>query len=513
MDHPPGPPLPSFQDPQRALVRPHLQPLDLPPPLPAARHPHCPRRTPPPGPHHPPRAQRHLDQLPRRRQHGLRGNFAKSDWYANVFSNFGRRPMFAMADNVAHGRRKKALGNVYAKSVLLSSPALAAISHEVVEERLLLRLADLERREEPVEFYDVFLALTIDFIAAYCFGLKAGGNLLSQPETAGTFAKAFKTRERHVSLPQELPRLTRWIGRNGPLPWILPPMAASRTLGWDSEAWLLEMQDRADEVIDLLEKEGKHGNAGNWPTVYAQARRNIHAEQHTAGDKDKDHISPDARLQIASEMKDHIFAGFDTGSVALLFLAWQLSKPENQVWQDELRSEISTLPDSSNARALDGLPILHAIIMETLRLHAPVSGNQVRVSPAKPTLLGIPGQPVVDLPPNTRIHAQAWSLHRNASVFHDPDRWNPGRWLDSSPEQLKEMSRSFFAFSSGARMCIGNNLAMIEMKLVTASIWRTFRTELVDGTGMVHNGGYIGGPLGSDGKYLMLKLKSLEMGA
>ncbi|KAK3110218.1 hypothetical protein LTR53_015706 [Teratosphaeriaceae sp. CCFEE 6253] len=429
------------------------------------------------------------------------GNFAKSDWYANVFSNFGRRPMFAKADNVAHGRRKKALGNVYAKSVLLSSPALAAISHEVVEGRLLHRLTDLERAGEPVEFYDVFLALTIDFIAAYCFGLKAGGNLLSQPETAGSFAKAFKTRERHVSLPQELPGLTRWMGRNGFLPWILPPMAANRTLGWDSEAWLLEMQDRAEEVIVQANSGGKQSHVGDCalfsrPIVYAQARRTLYAVQQAAGQKNQGHILPDVRLEIASEMKDHIFAGFDTGSVALLFLAWELSKPQNAVWQDKLRGEIATLADSSDARALDVLPLLQATIMETLRLHAPVGGNQVRVSPAKPTLLSIPEQPVVELPPNTRIHAQAWSLHRNASVFHDPNRWNPGRWLDSSPEQLKEMNRSFFAFSSGARMCIGNNLAMIEMKLVTASIWRTFRTQLVDGTGMVHNGGYIGGPWG-----------------
>jgi len=58
-------------------------------------------------------------------------------------------------------------------------------------------------------------------------------------------------------------------------------------------------------------------------------------------------------------------------------------------------------------------------------------------------------------------------------------------------------------------MCAGNNFAMIELKAVTASIWKTFQTEIVDGKGMVQNRGFLGGPMGSDGRYLELKLQSV----
>lgn len=59
-------------------------------------------------------------------------------------------------------------------------------------------------------------------------------------------------------------------------------------------------------------------------------------------------------------------------------------------------------------------------------------------------------------------------------------------------------------------MCAGNNFAMIELKAVAASVWKTFRTEIVSEVGMVQNRGFLGGPLGVDGTYLKLKLHIVE---
>ncbi|KAK5719383.1 hypothetical protein LTR15_007906 [Elasticomyces elasticus] len=436
-------------------------------------------------------------------------SFEKNDWYANIFSNYGVRPAFAMSSNSEHSRRKRAMGNVYAKSTLFSSPALESISRTIINDRLLPRLGDLARTGQATEFYDIFAALTIDYVVAYCYGLKAGSDLVPQPELASKFAKAYKTRVKYVSLPQEVPGLTSWMGRRGILPWVLPPLAADRGLDWDPEAWLLEMQDKAEVIVERAEREGKHGDIGNWPTVYAQLRNTLHVEKQTQVPEKG--MPEYTRLTIASELDDHVFAGFDTGSMVLTYLAWEISKTANAVWQERLHHEVASLADSSNSKVLDELPILHAVLMETLRLHAPVSGNQVRVTPSTGAVFNVPGGATVTLPPNTRVHAQAWSLHRNPSVFPDPERWSPARWLESNEEQLKDMNRWFWAFGSGSRMCTGINLAMIELKSVTASIWRDFITELVDGAGMAHNGGYLAGPLGANGKYLTLRLKAVEM--
>lgn len=45
-------------------------------------------------------------------------------------------------------------------------------------------------------------------------------------------------------------------------------------------------------------------------------------------------------------------------------------------------------------------------------------------------------------------------------------------------------------------MCVGSNLAMLDMKATVAAIWRDFKTEVVRDEGMVPNGGYMAEPLG-----------------
>ena len=47
-----------------------------------------------------------------------------------------------------------------------------------------------------------------------------------------------------------------------------------------------------------------------------------------------------------------------------------------------------------------------------------------------------------------------YSLHRNPDIFKNPTKFDPGRWLEPS-ENLADMKKWFWAFSSGGRMCIG----------------------------------------------------------
>jgi cytochrome P450 len=191
----------------------------------------------------------------------------------------------------------------------------------------------------------------------------------------------------------------------------------------------------------------------------------------------------------ASEILDQLVAGQETTGITLTYLTWHLS--QDLVLQDALRAELLTLdppmkyplsfssptaekafydgqPDwlkdtqLPGAKQLDSLPILHAVIMETLRFRAALPGGQPRVTP-------YPSCKVAgyEIPGGVRIGAQAWSLHRNAKVFPDPDIWDHERWLDGPEngtdgdiEARKERDRWFWTFSSGGRMCIGSNFAM-----------------------------------------------------
>ena len=113
-------------------------------------------------------------------------------------------------------------------------------------------------------------------------------------------------------------------------------------------------------------------------------------------------------------------------------------------------------------KSIDNLPLLEAIVTETLRLHAPIPGIQPRVTP-KPSC-SLAGYD--NIPAGIRVNAQAYSLHRNPQVFPDPESWQPKRWLkeENSLEELEERRRWFWAFGSGGRMCVGSNLALQGMR-------------------------------------------------
>ena len=435
------------------------------------------------------------------------GGYEKGDWYQNVFSNYGVKPMFAMPEHAPHSKRKRMLSNIYAKSTLQASAPMTAITEILLNDRLVPRLRSLAKEGKSVEFYDIFSAATMDFVAAYVFGLKNGANYLQHQSLGQKFFRDYKARQAYQFFPQDVPQFTKFMFQLGLGNLVYPDWAIEANR--DIEAWILSMCDGAEATLRKAEAEGEKGRVEDWPTVYAQLRNALLKEAGKEGTELGLEESVKAlRLEIASEMLDHSLAGFDTSSVTLTFLAWELSRPENMPWQEKLRSELYELKGSRDAKELDNLPILQAILMETLRLHAAIPGNQPRITPSSATL-GAPGHTITGLPPNVRVQAQAWSLHRNADVFPDPESWKPDRWLESSDEQMREMQRWFWAFGSGGRMCVGSNLAMLDMKAIMAGIWADFRTTVVDGRGMVHNGGYVAEPVGKEGKYLLLAVEDL----
>ncbi|KAL4939692.1 cytochrome P450 [Aspergillus oleicola] len=194
-------------------------------------------------------------------------------------------------------------------------------------------------------------------------------------------------------------------------------------------------------------------------------------------------------LDIASECADHLLAGIDTTSDTLMWAIFLLSQSENHVFQDKLREEIQSLQvksdddDVVNAPLADTLPYLNAIIKETLRLFPPLPGTEPRISETDQIVDGY------TIPAGTTVSISPYTLHRNADVFEEPERFNPKRWLstgsgsDSGEEdaRLAEMKRWFWAFSSGGRMCIGMHLAMAEMTTLLASVYRVYKTEIASG--------------------------------
>lgn len=134
--------------------------------------------------------------------------------------------------------------------------------------------------------------------------------------------------------------------------------------------------------------------------------------------------------------------------------------------QNRLREELRLAQQSTqeanqpfpSASTLEALPFLNAVLKESIRLRGNVPTSNPRVvSSSAPVQLGPYGN-ISDV----RVSAIAWCLHRNEEIFPDPESWVPDRWMvnPSTKMDATEQDKWFWAFGSGSRRCLGQNLAM-----------------------------------------------------
>ena len=419
--------------------------------------------------------------------------------------------MFSTAESGPHSGRKKMISNVYAKSSVQTSPTMALVARNIVYGRLLPLLQVKERMGAVLNIRRLIESTTMDMVTGYMFGFRNSSNFLKNPQEAEWWLSRYQSRKKFTFWPQEMPRLTD----------ILSTVGISLSPKWvadanhDLEGWCLQLCDGAEDTVLQLEKQ--HDSQANvpddQPAVYAQLQSQLRKESQKSSTIPISNAPQ--RLQIASELLDHLSAGHETSAITLTFLFYELSR--RPPLQRRLRTELHTLqpqislPTSSSdirdfpsAKSIDTLPLLHAIVMETLRRHPAIPGPQPRVTPVARR----PGENKIGsfthIPAGVRVSANAYCLHNNADLFPEPSTWIPERWLDPftypdhAPEILqyrpegqkprktpqeedevsKEMHRWFWAFGSGGRMCVGKNLAILQMKAIVASVVSCFRVEL-----------------------------------
>lgn len=427
--------------------------------------------------------------------------------------------MFSTAERGPHSARRRQLSNVYAKSTLQTSPALARMTEVLLFHRMLPRIAAAPNK--MLEAYELFSATTMDFVTGYIFGLPQASNFLQDLEGSRKWLHNYKARSGHTFWPQELPNLTAAFTSFGIRRLLLPKWVDRANA--DINEWCLSMCDAAESAMLA----GTIVDPDDQPVVYGMMRTMMRKQTSTASaalTKSAASLSQMERLELASEMLDHLAAGFDTSGITLTYLAWEVSKPCNRRLQKSLQEEVRALrPNFRQAntksektglpdpKELDALPLLHAILMETLRLHAAIPGGQPRKTPLG-AVLGTSEATVTNIPAGIRVSSQAYSLHRNPDVFPKPEEWTPERWLDAEgmADCGGEKARWHWPFSSGGRMCVGSNFAMLEMKNIVAAIWSNYTTSIVDDKGMQHNDGYTAAPMGSaEGNHLLLQFANL----
>lgn len=205
-------------------------------------------------------------------------------------------------------------------------------------------------------------------------------------------------------------------------------------------------------------------------------------QKYLEDDDSKNATDVTFRTFAISQIKMFLFAGHDTTSSTICFVFHMLSS--NPSVLERVREEQAKVFGTSRIEIvrklkeepylLHQLPYTVAVLKETLRLF-----------PAGPSLRGgEPGYHVRD--PQGRLLPtegfMVWlasqPLHRDSSFWPQPEKFLPDRWLVAPGDPLYPIKGAWRAFEHGPRNCIGQELAMMEMKIVLIMVLQEFDIEI-----------------------------------
>jgi cytochrome P450 len=318
-------------------------------------------------------------------------------------------------------------------------PRMAAYGDVMVEEAC--RTADRwERRRgaEPLHIDREMTALTLRIVSRTLFGHDVGD------EDIRTIAHAMTAFQGSLASSDLVPAWVPVLGRGG----------AMRAL------------ERLDRIVyRLIRERTERGDAGARPNLLQLLVDAVDTE------------GPDASAHLSErEVRDQLvtlfLAGHETTSLALTWALYCLSQaPEaERALHEELDRVLEGRPPSP--ADLERLPYIEQVLLEAMRLYPPVYavGRRAR----EDTEIG--GYAV---PRGSEVMVWLYMTHHDPRYYPEPEAFRPERFEKERAAALPKMA--YLPFGGGPRACIGKAFAMMEGRLILATLAQRFRLALAPG--------------------------------
>ena len=206
--------------------------------------------------------------------------------------------------------------------------------------------------------------------------------------------------------------------------------------------WAMKVMD--DLVRELVRERIERGTQGDQRDLLTSL-----IEQHE-GDCD----------EIRNDVMSLLIAGHETSGALLgwLFACLAQSPP----WLAKLQQEIEAVLGMRSPSAADiaNLPVLRAVVDETLRLFPPAYTLFLRQAEEDVDLLG------VKLRKGDLVQIIPFTTQRDPRFFINPTAFDPARFL-TNPSWPQY---AYLPFGAGPRVCIGQNFGLMESCLVVATV-------------------------------------------
>lgn len=175
-------------------------------------------------------------------------------------------------------------------------------------------------------------------------------------------------------------------------------------------------------------------------------------------------------------LRDHVInmalAGYETTASVVTWACFVLARHPDLA--AELRAHIDSVTrgDRLALPHLASLPLLTALVKETMRLYPPawIIGRRA----LRPDRIG-----GVEIPAQSVVAVSPYTMHRHPRYWPDPERFEPRRFLGSDPEHERQPF-TYIPFGAGPRTCIGTNFALVEAPLIIGQLLQRYTLDLVD---------------------------------
>ncbi|AFY57624.1 cytochrome P450 [Rivularia sp. PCC 7116] len=230
---------------------------------------------------------------------------------------------------------------------------------------------------------------------------------------------------------------------------------------WGSWTPWGKMRKRQQQVRDLLQAEIAEKRS---KTETLNKNNNVLSLMMSVRYEDGQAMSDE---ELTDELLTILFAGHETTATTLAWAFYQIY--QNPDVLEKLQIELASLGENPNPLEIAKLPYLSAVCQETLRMYPvlPVLFPRIAKSPIK-----IGGY---QFDAETTFMPSLYLVHYREDLYPNPQKFQPQRFLERqySPSE-------YFPFGGGSRRCLGYALALLEMKLVLATIISKYQLAALD---------------------------------
>ena len=170
------------------------------------------------------------------------------------------------------------------------------------------------------------------------------------------------------------------------------------------------------------------------------------------------HEIMDSKLPPSEKTFDRVFtevttvtgAGFETTASVLRLIFFHIFSQAEivQRLRAELASAGAVLDHPLDVKTLEQLPYLTAVLTEGLRMSPGIATRMTRVAPDTDLFYE-----QWRIPAGTPVGMTTLLMHMDETLYPEPRRFNPDRWMDAS--MRKKTDGAFAPFSKGTRNCLG----------------------------------------------------------